>query len=146
MKKLTSRERLPGIIVLIFSVFMLAGFIISCESAPPENSRATQIQKGKEHFDKYCASCHADRGTGPAADTLKVKPADLTQILIRRKTKQFPVMEVARYIDGRNFVAAHGTRAMPIWGEVFSEEEGLNEQEIKGKMAELIAYLDSIQE
>lgn len=146
MKKLTLKEKLPGILLLLVTVLAFTTFMISCESPPPENSRATQIQKGKALFDQYCASCHSDRGSGPAADTLEVKPADLTQIVQRRKSKEFPVMEIARYIDGRQFVAAHGTREMPIWGEVFSQQEQLDETEIKGKLGELIAYLISIQE
>lgn len=146
MKKLTVKEKLPGFIGLLALIFTLGAFMISCESKPPENSRATQITKGKAHFDQYCASCHSEGGAGPAADTLEVKPADLSQIISRRKSKEFPVMEIARYIDGRQFVAAHGTREMPIWGEVFAQQEELSETEIKGKLGELIAYLISIQE
>ena len=147
MKKLTlSTKKLRSFLIMLASTFILAAFFTSCESPPPENSRATQIQKGKATFDKYCVSCHADRGNGPASDTLKVKPADLTQIVARRKSKEFPVMEIARYIDGRQFVAAHGTREMPIWGDVFASQQEMGETDIKGTLGELIAYLISIQE
>lgn len=143
--KLSARN-LRSLFTFLISGVMLSAMIISCESPPPENSRANQIQRGKALYDKHCLACHADQGKGPAADTLKVKPADLTRIVARRKGNNFPVMEIARYIDGRQFVSAHGTREMPIWGEVFATEENLDEKGIKGKLGDLIAYLISIQE
>ena len=147
MKNLTFLiGKLRSYSAFLISAFILSAAFVACESAPPQNSRSNQIQRGKVLFDKYCISCHADKGNGPAADTLEVKPADLTRIIARRKGNDFPVMEIARYIDGRQFISAHGTRAMPIWGDVFATEENMNETEIKGKLGELIAYLISIQE
>lgn len=60
--------------------------------------------------------------------------------------KEFPIVEVAQKIDGRAEVKAHGTREMPAWGNVFAQEDHLTENEIKGKMGELISYLMMIQE
>ncbi|NNE27041.1 MAG: cytochrome c [Saprospiraceae bacterium] len=128
---------------LLFSAFFLV--IISCDQKPPKNSRVAQAMRGKALFMEKCVQCHGEDGKGLKLDTLATQPADLTEIMWNRRVKEFPILEIANIIDGRKMAEAHGTRAMPIWGEVFAKEEYLDEKEIKGKMAELIAYLMSIQ-
>jgi len=54
---------------------------------------------------------------------LTVRPMDLTQ-LSKKHQGQFPFWQVYRVIDGREEVKGHGTRDMPIWGEVFRQPEG----------------------
>lgn len=134
-----------GIVFSLFAGLMLIA-LFSCDPKPPKNSLVAQAQQGKIHFDKYCADCHGEDGRGLRIDTLSEQPADLTRILDSRGVTDFPILQIADVIDGRMMAGAHGTRAMPIWGEVFSKEEYLTEKQIKGKMAELIAYLMSIQE
>ena len=119
--------------------------VMSCNQGPPKNSRANQAAKGKEHFQKYCAVCHGQDGTGIIIDTMAIQPANLTLINTSRRTNEFPILEIANQIDGRKMSKYHGTRDMPVWGEVFSENEALNETQIKGKLGEIIAYLMSIQ-
>jgi mono/diheme cytochrome c family protein len=67
-------------------------------------------------YARYCASCHGPqgRGDGPAAPALSPHPSDLT-----RSTASVP--DLMRVIDGRRRVVAHGTSAMPVWGQVFEE-------------------------
>ena len=71
-------------------------------------------------FQSYCAPCHGKlgKGDGPAAAALKKAPADLTKISARNGGK-FPDVQVKRYIEGLDEVAAHGSRDMPMWGELF---------------------------
>jgi mono/diheme cytochrome c family protein len=72
---------------------------------------------------KYCGSCHGSggKGDGPVSRDLKIKVSDLT--LLRRKTKGiYPTDRVMSSIDGSRLVRAHGTRNMPVWGEVFRKE------------------------
>ena len=133
-----------GFLFTFFAACLLIA-ISSCDSKPPKNSRHAQAMKGKEHFVKYCSKCHGEDGTGLIIDTMDIQPANLTKIRDGRKSSEFPILEIANKIDGRKMAAAHGTRDMPIWGEVFSEEEYLNETQIKGKLGELIAYLMTIQ-
>ncbi len=133
-----------GFVFTFFAAILIA-FATSCDSKPPKNSRANQAITGKAHFQKYCSSCHGDDGRGIFIDSLSIQPANLTLIRDRRKSNEFPVLEIANIIDGRKMSKAHGSREMPIWGEVFSKEEYLEEAQIKGKLAELIAYLMSIQ-
>lgn len=84
---------------------------------PPENISAA---KGPEMFRAYCATCHGvdGRGGGPAADALKKRPADLTQ-LTRKYGGKFPAFRVSNVIQGYDSEGAHGSRDMPIWGVVF---------------------------
>ncbi|HMQ05915.1 MAG TPA: cytochrome c [Saprospiraceae bacterium] len=129
--------------ILILIAFMS---LQSCNTEPPKNSRIAQAKLGKEHYMNYCSSCHGEDGKGKKVEGLTKQPLDLTTIVVDRRVSNFPILEIANIIDGRKMVEAHGTREMPIWGEVFSTGEYLNENEIKGRLAELIAYLMSIQE
>jgi len=55
------------------------------------------------------------------AQSLKVRPPDLTRIAVRNGGK-FPLPRVERIISGeQELPAAHGTREMPLWGPIFSE-------------------------
>lgn len=132
-------------ISLFATVLFLA---ISCNNSAPKNSRLAQAERGKVIFMNQCASCHGGEGMEANAaivDTLENKPLDLTKINRRRGVKSFPIAEIAGIIDGRNWVKAHGERAMPVWGEVY-EKEGMDDDEIKGRKGELVAYLMGIQE
>jgi cytochrome c553 len=66
---------------------------------------------------RSCASCHGPtgHGDGPAAGALSPRPADLTRSTLSRA-------DLIERIDGRRALAAHGTSAMPVWGEVFDEQ------------------------
>jgi mono/diheme cytochrome c family protein len=81
----------------------------------------TQPSSGAGMFKEYCAACHgADgKGTGPAASALKKAPADLT-LLTKKNNGKYPALEVQNFIRGdAASVAAHGTRDMPMWGDIF---------------------------
>ena len=122
-------------------------FVTNCNSGPPDNSRAAQAKRGQALFMEHCAPCHGVEGEKDLAriDTLSKQPANLRRINRNWGVKEFPIAEIARIIDGRKLVDAHGTRDMPVWGKVF-EQQDLSEPEIKGKLAELISYLMTIQE
>ena len=95
----------------------VAGAQVKIEKGPVTR---TSPASGKEMFNEYCAVCPgtAGKGDGPAATALKKAPADLTQLAAKNSGK-FPDVRVMRYIGGEDTVAAHGTRDMPMWGEVF---------------------------
>ena len=107
-------------------------------------------EAGRSYFLESCASCHGDgaRGDGPTAASLSTKPADLT-LISKRRDGTFPTGELAEIIDGRDMVAAHGNREMPIWGERFSEEEegdSMTERLVQGRIMMLLVYLRAIQQ
>jgi mono/diheme cytochrome c family protein len=70
---------------------------------------------GEAMYAQYCASCHGATGKrdGPAAALLPT-PTDLTK-------SDLNLAELMKVIDGRRTVRAHGTAAMPVWGEVFEQ-------------------------
>ena len=79
---------------------------------------------GKDLYVRFCASCHgvAGKGDGPVAGSFKVEVPDLTSIA-RRAKGAYPRDRVAKIIDGRHIIGAHGSRTMPVWGEDFSRLE-----------------------
>ena len=105
---------------------------------------------GQPHFATYCASCHGieGRGDGPAARALETPPADLRRIALRRGGV-FPDAEIARKIDGRFEIGAHGSREMPVWGRSFAAdvpETDTAESISRGMISVLVEYLKSIQD
>ncbi len=72
--------------------------------------------QGAALYQRYCASCHGieGRGDGPVAAALSPPPPDLTKL-------QSTEGELVKQIDGRRTARAHGTAAMPVWGEVFEQ-------------------------
>jgi len=136
-------QKILSIVMLAVSVCLFQ-VALSCNQGPPENSRAAQAQRGAAIFKIQCAPCHGMGEMMPTVDTLKTPAPNLENITREWGMKEFPLVEIARFIDGRNMIDAHGTREMPIWGEKY-EEEGLDKEQIRGRKGELIAYLMSIQ-
>jgi mono/diheme cytochrome c family protein len=132
-----------------FAVCVWALLDAGVASAQPVPADRTLADLGAPLFQRYCASCHGTqgKGDGPAAASLRTKPADLTHIAARRGGK-FPDGEIAQKIDGRFTVVAHGSREMPVWGEVFSHgipEAGTAEAISRGNVAVLVEYLKTLQ-
>ncbi len=106
---------------------------------------ADDVALGRQIYLERCASCHGltGEGDGPVAPALTTPPANLRR-LSERFGNPLPEDQVARFIDGRAEVKAHGTRDMPVWGARFYAETH-NERAVRAMIAELIAYLQSIQ-
>lgn len=109
--------------------------------------------KGRITFRRYCASCHGAEadGKGNVAQFLTVAPPDLRQFL-RRYEGEFPSELITESIDGRKVVRTHGSRDMPIWGEVFQSPlvdatagEETGEERANRKVRELVFYLETVQ-
>ena len=105
--------------------------------------------EGHEVYLRYCASCHGvdGKGNGPVASSLRTPPSDLTTIDLRHG--EFDEKVVAAAIDGRQEVAAHGPREMPVWGTAFETELESEPHTARTGLLrtfELVAYLRSIQE
>jgi mono/diheme cytochrome c family protein len=106
----------------------------------------TSPASGVEMYKAYCAVCHGVDGTGngPAAEALKTPPANLT-LLSRNNGGKFPAMKVSSTIRGEAGVPAHGTRQMPIWGQLFWTVSGGQESEVQQRVANLTKYVESLQ-
>jgi len=76
---------------------------------------------GKAEYLTSCAGCHGADGKGnelTAAQLNKPMP-DLTR-LRKENGGSFPLSRLYNVIDGRESVAAHGARDMPVWGSAFA--------------------------
>jgi mono/diheme cytochrome c family protein len=121
---------------------MLATTAIRAQRTPD----AAAVEHGHDLFATYCASCHgiSGRGNGPAAEELRRRPADLTQ-LAKLNGGIFNGARIHSIVDGRA-VKAHGTLEMPVWGDAFKWREGLPEAAVTARIEALVRYLESIQE
>ena len=128
----------------------LLGCGIVSSQTPPQIKKSpvneTSPSSGKEMYLQYCASCHGKdgKGDGPAVSALKVAPSNLTT-LSARNNGAFPEVKVSRTIEGSDDLAAHGSRDMPTWGQVFHQMEGGGAATGKLRVANLTAYLKSLQ-
>jgi mono/diheme cytochrome c family protein len=106
---------------------------------------ADDVALGRQIYLERCASCHGltGEGDGPVAPALTTPPANLRR-LSERFGNPLPEDQVARFIDGRAEVKAHGPRDMPVWGARFYVETH-NESAVRARIAKLVAYLQSIQ-
>jgi mono/diheme cytochrome c family protein len=130
-----------------------AGVLFTLLGAMASSPAAGSDPAGRKLYLKYCGACHGPdaKGDGIVASFMRVKPADLTQIAARHGG-EFPLAEVVKTIDGREMLHAHGEPAMPVWGQVLSEELGGGpkprvpvERRIQGRILSISEYLQSIQ-
>jgi mono/diheme cytochrome c family protein len=125
-----------------FVIVTSTGFGQTIKTVPPNPTSPTS---GKEMFNEYCAVCHGQdaKGGGPAATAMKKKPTDLTQLSSHNNNK-FPDARVARYIEGDDKLDAHGSRDMPMWGDVFKSMSG-SEDITRMRVSNLTAYIKAMQ-
>lgn len=127
----------------------IAALVVSAGSAAAQPKvekgpiKPTPASDAGKMFDTYCAVCHGKQGTGngPAAASLTKVPADLTK-LSARNGGTFPEVKVRRYIEGLDEVPAHGTRDMPMWGDLF---RSLNRDTAAIRVEALAQYLKGMQ-
>jgi mono/diheme cytochrome c family protein len=121
---------------------MLYGQTPAIKKVPPA---PTSAASGAEMFKSYCAVCHgADaRGNGPAVAALKKAPSDLT-LLTKNSGGKFPELRVYNVIQGEVGVIAHGSKDMPVWGEVFRDMRR-GDADTKLRLRNLTKYIETIQ-
>jgi mono/diheme cytochrome c family protein len=109
--------------------------------------KATSAASGEEMYKNYCASCHgaAGKGNGPAASALKTPPPDLTA-LAKGNGAKYPAMKVSSVLHGEEALPAHGSKDMPIWGNLFWTMSGGHQAEVQQRIANLNKYLESLQQ
>jgi len=130
--------------------FVVSSFAL-CAAAQENQVKHVPIQRtsaasGKEMFMTYCAVCHGKdaKGDGPAASALNKQPADLTRLAAKNGGK-YPTDRVSQTIRGDVEVPAHGTREMPIWGDLFYQMSRGHQAEVQLRIANLNQYLQSLQ-
>ena len=145
MKRISIPQTLILLVALMFGLSALSLGQDTGKTIKKVNARPTATLNGVDLFKEYCAVCHGNdaRGTGPAADALKKRPADLTQ-LARKNNGEFPELHVMNFIKGQDIVAAHGSRDMPIWGSIFSSMSS-NQDLVQVRTYALVKYLEELQ-
>lgn len=120
--------------------------------AVPGTGLAQENPVGADAYNVSCAVCHgtSGQGDGEFADVLTVKPPNLTR-LSAENDGEFPYLQVFHAIDGRTTIRAHGSAAMPIWGDFFAAGIGEaggpygKELLIRAKIVALVDYVETLQ-
>ena len=100
-------------------VALLGAVLIVCTGTAYAQDK--KFDFGKREYDSNCASCHGlkGKGDGPYKPFLTKSPSDLT-LLSKKNAGIYPFHSVYAIIDGRQDVAGHGPRDMPVWGAQYS--------------------------
>ena len=133
---------------MIFRIVFAAVTVVATSSS----AQAPDPLAGKELFQTYCWQCHGQYadGNGPMAEMLAVSTPNLTE-LTQRNGGVFPAEAIARQIDGRRPVLAHGGE-MPVFGPFLETDLLVPLRLPSGQpmlvglpLANLVTYLESIQ-
>jgi mono/diheme cytochrome c family protein len=109
---------------------------------------------GKREYESNCAGCHGIRGKGDGPYSLHLNKAssDLT-VLARNNGGVFPYQRLYEVVDGRQAVAQHGPRDMPIWGADYLAKSAADymdvpydpEVYVRTRIGSLLDYLNRLQ-
>jgi mono/diheme cytochrome c family protein len=140
--------------MLIRRIFPFVGLMVSLAmfGEPQQKeikhvpAKPTSPASGQEMYTAYCAVCHGKdgRGGGPAAEALKVPPPDLTT-LAKKNGGEYPSDHVTRAIQGDLHVPAHGSKEMPVWGNLFWRMSQGHSSEVQLRVGNLNKYIESLQ-
>lgn len=133
---------------LTFSrVMIIAGPVMIVALGLAAKKESVLSPSGREIYMDRCAACHGEdaKGNGPSVGALKVAPSDLT-LLAKRNGGAFPAERVKNIVGGWANLAVHGSREMPIWGDLFLAKNPLDQQVAAERFKNLVAYLESVQE
>jgi mono/diheme cytochrome c family protein len=142
-------------LILIFTVLVVSTCMVAAQEKTPDQSKtviqhvpitSTSPVSGKEMYTAYCAVCHGTdgKGGGPAASALKVPPTDLTQ-LSKNNGDKYPALKVTSTIRGTADLPAHGSKDMPVWGELFWSMSRGHEGQVQQRVANLTHYIETLQ-
>jgi mono/diheme cytochrome c family protein len=131
----------------------LLAAVLSATWMIPDPANAQGVEIGKAEYLRSCAACHGamGKGDGYAVRALIKHPPDLTKLSEGNKGV-FPFSRVYDAIDGRIDIIAHGTRDMPVWGEMYTRElsaglapKELTEAMLRIRVLALIEYISTLQ-
>ena len=131
------------VLILSLSVALVAQNKPTIKQVPPTRTSASS---GAEMYRTYCAVCHGMdlKGKGPASPALKVQATDLTA-LAKNNGGKFPELKVYNSIRGEVGVAAHGSKDMPVWGDVFRDLGRGDSAETNLRLRNLTKHIESLQ-
>lgn len=138
--------RLRLVVAFVFSLVLGSNYVLSDADMPTV----------EQDFQFHCAACHGanGKGGGPVARVLKIQPPDLTRIA-ERNGGVFPEAVIFGTISGLDMPISHGTREMPVWGDLFIgetiagstsiEEAQEATAEVTDRIGRLVKYIETIQ-
>ena len=129
------------------SVVIPLGLTIVFASSIAAKKNPPISPSGREIFMDRCGACHGEdgKGNGPAVGGLKSAPGDLT-LLAKRNGGTFPAERVKEIVGGWANLAVHGSREMPIWGNLFAAKNPGDLQIANERFKTLVSFLESIQQ
>jgi len=137
--------------VWVLAFIVLFGVVVSAQDKPQTTIKNVPVKEtsptsGKEMYKAYCAVCHGNdgKGAGPAAPAMKVPPTDLT-LLSKNNGGKYPSLKVVSSINGQSNLAAHGSREMPVWGQLFWDMSHGHEGEVQQRAVNLTKYIETLQ-
>ena len=134
--------------LLTIALVMIAFIVNAQPTIKKVPITSTNAASGEEMYKTYCATCHGTegKGNGPAAPALKKAPADLTA-LAAKNGGAYPDRRVADFIRGDVNEPAHGSREMPVWGDLFSSLNGGSSSGmvVQLRVSNLTDYIKSLQ-
>jgi mono/diheme cytochrome c family protein len=143
---------LQRILMGVVAVFGIGGWAGALDqSSPPVVKHvpltATSPVSGHDMYTAYCAACHGTdgKGGGPAASSLKVAPPNLT-LLSKGNGGKFPSDRVSAVLNGATELPAHGSKQMPVWGQLFWTVSHGSAGEVQLRLQNLSKYIESLQE
>ena len=137
------RSVFPTIALMACLAFFVAGQQKEIRQVP---IKATSPTSATEMYTAYCAVCHGVDGkvSGPAAEALKMRPPDLTA-LAKKNGGNYPSDHVTTSIRGDLRLAAHGSKEMPVWGDLFWGMSEGHSSEVQLRVTNLNKYIESLQ-
>ena len=127
--------------------------VLAVALAGSASAQEADVQAGRDLYMTYCWQCHGPyaSGNGPMAEMLAIPTPDLTR-LAANNDGVFPLEAIARQIDGRDALLAHGGE-MPIYGPFLDTGKAVAFRLPSGQLmmtsqplADVIVYLESLQE
>lgn len=133
----------------LLGALAVAGLLCWAAAARAQGEPVYSAFNGQQSYKTLCMNCHGveGKGDGYLVDNLKARPTDLTR-LAEASGGVFPADRVRTSIDGREQIAGHGLKEMPVWGDVlvWTEQDSAERQaQIQRKIGELVEFIRSIQ-
>jgi mono/diheme cytochrome c family protein len=125
-------------------LLLIASCLCGVAAAAAQTSPAASPD-GAGLYRAYCASCHGTegRGDGPVASAMRKQPPNIT-LLAKMNGGAFPQARIRRIVEGRE-VSSHGTREMPVWGDIFMVARDGGSAHVSARIDAIIRHLETLQ-
>lgn len=140
-----------------FSAIFIASSLLAPLGAQAQQAQPQRapIDVGRYEYETYCAVCHGKdgKGGGPFSMLVTKKVPDLT-LMQKNNGGVFPFAETYNVISADVELPGHGTREMPIWGDVYRDRAiaqlGPYSPDIpafvRGRIIALIGHISTMQQ